>query len=526
MNIVEETITMVPLNWSNLPPHVLESVLQWFNVRELKFLSLVCRNWYYEIGRLLKGRVVLTVVAPECIQVIRRPYATLSVRSACIPAKLVKKIIKKANVKNVQVQGRADNLIDILKVTASTELSSLSICFEDEFKSNLRIVKHFASLRSVQLSCRGDMGQLLKALVHSTKFTLRELKLTGILEDSLPHLAHFENLQSLSLMSLRPYSFPQGLKGSLVALSLQNCKLKDEDIELLKTEFRYLEFLELNFSEEKSVTREGVKDLWRIKSLLHLRLMGFKFCNQVWLEAFSTATNNKLKTLSLGSLDVDEELLYICAKYNPCLQELEFDSYFGSKIDLNAIQVLITNLKKLKSLILRDIEICQTSIMNVVTSESLQQLHISHRGQIPVDLFKSLVAPRLKSLSLEFWKHKLTLEEVRFISNNCPKIENLKLLTFGDIHFDVIDALSRSLSKLRSLECNYLDMDGFLVVLRNCKFLSYARLDVRLETDDINMLLEKVAFFRLRMKQSDLSSFKFIGEKIEMDVRFLCKVLE
>lgn len=542
MNIVEETM-ILQLNWSNLPPHVLESVFLWFNVRELKFLSLVCRNWYYEIGRLLKDRVALVVVAPDCLQVIRRPYDTLYVRNACIPPKIVKKIIKKTKVKHVQVQGRADNLVEILKATASAELSSLNVCFEDEFKSNhfsrmmrvsaLRVqnvapnfVKHFASLRSVQLSCRGDMGQLLNALVQNNKFTLWELKLTGVLEDSLHHLSEFANLQSLSLMSLRPYSFPKGLKANLVFLSLQNCKLEDKDIALLKRDFHYLQVLELNFSEEKFVTEEGAKDLWRLPCLLHLRLMGFKFSNQVWFESFSKATNKKLKTLSFGSLNVDEELLYLCAKYNPCLQELEFDSYFGSKIDLNAIQVIITNLKHLKSLILKDIEISQTNIQNLITSESLQQLYISHRGKIPVDFFKSFKAPRLKNLSLEFWKHKLTLEEVRLISKNFPKIEKLKLLTFDDIHFDVIQALSRSLSQLRTLECNYLDMDGFYVVLRNCKFLSYAKLDVRLGNDDINMLLEKVAFFRLRMKQSDLSSFKFIGDKIEMDVKFLYKVLE
>lgn len=533
---------MMPLNWSNLPPHVLESVFLWFNVRELKFLSLVCRNWYYEIGRLLKDRVALMLVAPDCLQVIRRPYAALSVRNASISPKLLKRIIKKTNVRHVQVQGRADNLIEILRATANAELNSLNVCFEDEFKSNhfsrmmnvcaLRVqnvapifVKHFASLRSVHLSCRGDMEQLLSALVQNNKFTLWELKLTGILEDSLHHLTEFENLQRLSLMSLRPYFFPRGLHRNLVYLSLQNCKLQDEDIAVLKRDFQCLQGLELNWSEEKFITGVGVKILWQIDSLLHLRLMGFKFPNQIWFETFSNATNKQLKTLSFGSLDVDDELLRLCAKYNPTLRELEFDSYFGSRIDLKAIQIVITHLKSLKSLKLKDIEICEINIQESITSDSLQHLHISHRGPIPVDFFKSLNAPRLKSLSLEFWKHKLSLEEVRFISMNCPRIETLKLLTFDDIHFDVIEALSMSLSHLRSLECNYLDMDGFLVVLRTCKFLSYAKLDVRLETDDINMLLEKVTFFRLRMKEGDLSTFKFIGDKIEMDVKFLCKVL-
>ncbi|KAL5277158.1 hypothetical protein ACFFRR_002406 [Megaselia abdita] len=550
MDMNEETI--MPLNWSDLPPHVLDSVFKWFNVKELKFLSLVCRNWNYEIGRLLKGKVAL--IAPDCLQnyndytdylqMIRRPYETLLVRNACIPAKIVRKIIKKTKVKHVQVQGRADNLIEILKATANAELTSLSVCFEDEFKSNhfsrmmkvsaLRVqnvapnfVNNFASLRSVQLSCRGDMMELLSALVQNNKSTLWELKLTGVLEDSLHLLGEFENLCSLSLMSLRPYSFPRGLKGNLYYLSLQNCSLTDEDITILKRDFIRLQVLELNFSEEKNITEKGLTELWNIKTLLHLQLIGFKFSNQVWLETFSCAANKNLKTLSFGSLDVDEEFIYLCAKYNPFLEELAFDSYFGSKIDLKALQILTTNLKKLKSLTLKDIEISQTNICDFkLSSESLEHLHISHRGLIPVDFFRSLETPSLKVLSLEFWKHKLTLEEVRYISKNCPKIENLKLLTFDDIHYDVIEALTTNSSNLRSLECNYLDMDGFLVVLRNCRFLSYAKLDVRLETDDINILLDKVAFFRLRMKKGDFSSFKFIGEKIEMDVKFLCKVLE
>ncbi|KAL5291632.1 ADAT1 family protein [Megaselia abdita] len=564
----EQIESKMSMNWTNLPSHIFENIFQYSNLSELKNLSLVCKNWYEEIGDSWSEKYTLkccifdseeerTILPKSC-----RQYPSVSICNNHINScKSILSILKGRNLRKP---------CKILKMTingvfytANTPLGKV-IDILNEYGGNLTTVK-LSGLNDEQID--DSCNLILERLPN-----VRHFELQGLLELSKKNLevlyGGFEKLRTLKLhlnrLSGFNYKFQsiqnlflrnmEHLENLIIELEVDNYS-SDLYLEPMK-HLKHLKNLRITFSD-RSHKKLGIDVLKHNKNLntLHFKccyisnedllkistyfpeLQNLKLCLDNNVEESSLRAIGEIQKLSTVELAFDGKFPnYFENWFNHCNKNFKslnligsrkFHDYFVSKslkdrVDYAkfnplCIDNILKNLTQLEHLSITLASLKLENPCNLIFS-NLKTLNFEdcNSKDSTHDFFSRLKSPKLTFLKTDILG--MTDETVDVVLRNFPKLRDLHLTSEDKLSIRAMTSLNKA--NLESLFCCNLTIAMGKELLKDSKYLKLAKLKFNLPQMDVEQRLK----FEKENKDVFMTVNAFDHKKAHMLLNEICQV--
>lgn len=489
----------MPLNWNNLPAHLMDNLLSNFSNKELKCMSLVSRNWLHVVDTYWSDNnclVIDKIKSVESSKLTRRRYQHLNIFLNVSFSKINKvfnELDLKDQVKSLRMEViDLDELIKVVRLSGKS-LNCLSLSFGDivshpqqtlveelmnikelriEFTSSKfsALCHNFTNLNRLELTLAepGDL-QVLQLLVNSSQRTLREITF----EDSLEKCEEsYRILESLDLRkatfrnAIYAKDFPNSIFNlkSLEFLELEDFELTDKDIFNIKVSFPNLIELRLKLMTnqiKEDLTEIGIQNLWENATLGNL------FISNVSFERSVLHKNSSLTVLSLDNVTLDDGKLEMIARSSPNLKTLGMNMFQVKCVlklaTLQKVSELLGFLEKFVSAGVRWTSDENNNQQKDIVFKELKSFTIRYYFEEVNEILKSLRAPKLKSAEFSLCRY-LNNDGLEALVRNSPSIEDLKFELYElDAMFEM--KLVSKFPKLRTISCNKCRLEKALELL-------------------------------------------------------------
>lgn len=506
-------------NWANLPSDALQQIFKSMPTSRVKFLPLVCKNWYFEADYYLKDKIWLYIERIDDIGVLKRSgrhfqniritrvsntssrhclpiLAQLKTRKTFYDNKienvhlafekfhlLLKVLVALGPIKYLHLINLSDfwkheDIEDDQDLTALSSVNTLKIYnfYALNFK---HILKHFQNLKSLYLN-----GVIFELDIEGP-FTARSSVLKNLLMDN-------KHIEELYLNSYYEYNtdyepmdfiktlpklrkFNTNIEGMIAPVLNNNLDLEfldipsgdqrfHENMKVVSETFPHLQELHLDggcFSECLSEGK-GLSDIWKLPKLKHLNLQRFNVSNEFFFNSCFKFPNSNLTTLQFDNFEIDDDFMIMCTKSTPNIEAVKLSLSPYAKFAL--FTKMAENWKHLKSievdLMLKWFKIEKRSKPAVFTK--LRTLIFnSNIFLLPANFFQYFKAPRLQNLSANFAIVNCGFEYhsydlIASLSKNSPEIKDVSCKMVEDnLSVSVVKFMCKQFRSLESLTIDW-----------------------------------------------------------------------
>lgn len=517
------------LEWSNLPNEILSNIFETIPVRDLKRISLVCSKWSEEIAFSWSSRILLytsrlqTDDDLESLKLSNRYYENLLVEAdmdvehfrAIYKCLKGRKLQYTNKVKSVKLSG---DLAGVLNELENEKLEKVSLKFDwneansfdpisfkclqsvkdltignvpanfkDFFKANFRNLKSldFSLYNSIDYFNRIEA---LKTLVEGSCDSLERFSVDCNFGDNSAPFEFLRNVNSLSHFTFKSFLSQSTLHKTLLesqrdvkSINLINTKLTDTEIQLMSSNFRNLNKLDILLHvETPNLTEIGLGNLWKMKQLEYLGLGNFKIPKRMWDTYCFNSKNFNLTTLVISGITIDDAFVDKCVQNVPNLETFKLTFMKETILSLKSFNS-ISRLSKLRSLLIWQVQIIKGMDPEIAVLENLQNLSLIALKKIPQEFFDNFIAPAMTHYSLEDCSSRtgdphVVLEAIGAVVKNCPSIEHLNIRSNHVIPNKAVHVICSKLENLREVCFADFSVDSTLHLLENVKSLTYANI--------------------------------------------------
>ena len=511
-------------SFQTLPANVLEVIFSSFNFRQLKTLSLVCKQWLHEIDYHWRNKVVLNskhFKNADNLEIITRSNRTFlnlyfdheapvehllellnilrtneenkgkSFRiqylnifyykrsDVCAILKLVGDCVKDLsitfNLEKEELSTEEENLD--LKNLRSVE--TLSLCNED--KGFIKIANSFKNL--VKLTIGNFHSETTKVLIENSLESLQDFSITfsDFPEENENSFKYLENLKNLTNFRFLNYDNSTNFhrvilsnQNSIRTLNLTTRDLQDSDFSNIKANCPYLENLSISgINPGTPCSKNALRSIFQIKSLASVELYGLNYSKTDFLASIE---KNNLTSIVISECFFDDQIAEKLFKNSPNLTLFIVSIIEGGETTFRTVQDACEYLKDLEYLSvsskhLDTRENLKNNTLETLAFQRLKLLNLFH-SKIDNEFVKVIKAKNLQSLDLSQCE---TLDDhtLGVLSRSCPNIESLELFGCEKITDSGMDHVCKNLPYLTNIVC-YLckvSLESLEHILKNCKHL-------------------------------------------------------
>lgn len=491
-------------DWSVLPQHIFEQIVEEFSWTELKALSTVCQGWNFSISSFWRNRVLLNCssVNTSILEQSYRHYEHLYISSRVKLSK-TQRIFKILTERNLPIKNviksilidhqKTGNIIEIL-ADAGTKLNLVSIVFKENEKVDIpsTIIPSLSSVQTLKLSggcenfhqissnfsglrelhyCVPGSGyessmNCLANLINDNKTSLQALQISfpeGFQSGSLQFIENIEKLNSLSLVSkgdpieLRPELFRK--PWNLYSLNLTQCVLTNNDLLNILHNYKSLQHLTLGLAANSTFEPETIQQIWDLPNLKSLEYP------KLDLPTEYSIINSVSKSVTHLTLKNVQLCFDFCKQFPQKAPKLEYFKIMDKHYRELTRSDLMDKLQQLTFLRVLDVNF-SFRFLDHTRYSTLEELTLGrYCNDISID-WSSFEAPNLKTLKLEScsaWDHS-TMEKclARF-----GTIRNLHVKSFKKTCDKTIEILSKKLPNLENLKFGHMNWEQLLNLLKN-----------------------------------------------------------
>lgn len=507
------------INWANLPSNVLQQIFKDMSTSHVKFLSLVCKNWHLEADYYLKDKIWLHIDRVDDIEALKRSnrhfqniritrVTTASLGHILSILELLKKR-KTAYTNKLEKAYLAFEQFNVLLklLHAIGPLRSLHLInlsdfwkhedFEDDpglsFLSSVEtlkiynfyainfkhILKYFKKLKCLYLN--GVIFELdIEGPFTARSSVLKNLLLTNTNINELYLNSYYEyntDFEPMDFIKMLPglRKFKTNIEGMITPVLSNNLDLEflaipsgdqlfHEHMKVLRKSFQNLEQLHLDggcFSECLS-EGNGLRDIWGLPKLKHLKLQRFNVSNEFYFNSCFRFHNSNLTTLHFENFEVDEDFMAMCSRSTPNIENAKLS--LSPFVTFSLFTKMAANWKHLRSLEV-DLMLKWFTMGKRPKSAVFPNLKAlifnSNIFILPFNFFQSFKAPNLEDLSASFAIVNCGFEFHSYdlitnLSKNSPGIKNVSFKMVEDnLNLDVVKFACEKFSSLEKLTIDW-----------------------------------------------------------------------